>query len=185
MQTLEKRTEEARKPEVEKLTKQRRWLVVALALVLVVGAVAIGWLIAENRSLNADLDAAVWPIESELTARQEYMVDAAERFWSAWNADDFDTLMSLYSPTAIHAGFSGNEYSVADGELRTLMQSYRGVLGEYEVVRTFIVGSFVSQVAETGSGQLDSYTLRFGTGDQPLIVHSQHDASTVAGPLSG
>lgn len=92
MQTLERTEQPATDSEVEHLTRQRRRLVVALALVVVAAAVAIGWLIAENRSLEAP---------AELTASQELNIAVSEEFFDVLNGDDIGALSDLYHPNAI------------------------------------------------------------------------------------
>lgn len=179
MQTLEKRTESARQPDVEKLTKQRRWLVVALAFVLVVGAVAIGWLVAENRSLRSDLDAALWPAENELTTPQQHMLEVVEEYLTAWDEYDLDTLMALYTPDATHE-FNGGTSSKEDGRLLTTLESWRSLgtsttlgpgLGDY--VTTVVLGNDVFALSASSSMGLSVYRFSFASGNEPLIEQTQ------------
>ncbi len=92
MQTLERTEQPRTDPAVEHLTSQRRWLIIALALVLVVAAVAIGWLIAENRSLEAP---------AALTASQERNIAVSEELFDVLNGDDIGPFAELHHPNAI------------------------------------------------------------------------------------
>lgn len=121
MQTMEKRTETTRHPEVEKLTRQRRWLVIALAFVLVLGAVAIGWLIAENRSLSSDgSEAFFWPEGSDASLMGERVTEVLGPdglFITAYRAGDVDAMLELFAPTAKVQGAPGNPPSASGGQV--------------------------------------------------------------------
>ena len=179
MQTLEKKPQEATDTRVHTLARRSRWLVVALALVLVVGAVAIGWLIAENRSLSSDLDARVWPAESELTGQEQYMLEVVEDYQLAWDNGDLDTLMGLYTPTATHE-MAGASSSNEDGRLRATLESWQSLgasttfgPGLGEKVSTVVLGNDVFLISASPSMGLFIYRFSFASGEEPLIEKSE------------
>lgn len=99
MQTIE-RTETGTDPQTEHLTNQRRGLVIALAIVLVAAVVAIGWLLAENRSLNEDLDAAVAELaDNELGTAEQAKVDMMESYFATLTAGSAEGLAEFHENT--------------------------------------------------------------------------------------
>lgn len=124
MQTLERTEERTASERVAELTRHRRVLTITLAVVIVSGAMAIGWLIAENRGLSSDLDAAVWPAESELTQGQQAilgLVGPDGAFFDAWNAGDFETFYGLHSEAAIVVDPGFGVYPVLEPAGRNLL----------------------------------------------------------------
>ncbi|HSF86897.1 MAG TPA: hypothetical protein VLG28_14740 [Acidimicrobiia bacterium] len=189
MQTLEKRTESARQPEPEKLLRQRRWLVIALAFVLVVGAVAIGWLIADNRSAESDLDAAIWPPENELSVRQQYMLDVVGpggEYHETFNAGDFDTFYELHAPGAFQV--HGNDvFPLATS--REILEATTTMHAE-RVARTWILGEWNAAVVVEFQALPGQQLLVFTfapSGEKPLIYSVtyfpvERDSSLLAEP---
>ncbi len=173
MDTLQRKPSEAIDTRVQTLERRGRWLLAALALVLVAGAVAIGWLVVENRSLSSDLDAAVYPLEAELTAREQHMMDVVDRYWVAWEADDFETIMEMYSPTAVHVT-AGTASSNEDGRLRRTLEAWRDLgIADIDVVRVWVVGSNAFSLTDNPSWGLMVTQFTFGSGAEPLIERTE------------
>ena len=191
MHTLETRRQEVTATQVHTLQRRSRWLAIALAFVLVVGAVAIGWLIAENRSLSSDLDTAIWPPESELTARQQYMLDVVGpegEFYETWNAGDFDAFYALHTATAFNV-VRGRTFSFADEEGRNRLEgTQRGGYDDLAVTRVWIMGernaAAIVDSAALGPA-LFVYTFAADTADPPITSFSLfavEEGSTLLSP---
>ena len=100
MRTIE-RTETGTDQQTEQSTNQRRGLVVVIAIVLVAAVVAIGWLLAENRSLNEELDAAVAELEDyELGTAEQAKVDMMEDYFASLTAGDVGALAEFHETSS-------------------------------------------------------------------------------------
>jgi hypothetical protein len=173
MQTLEKTPQEATDRQVHALRRKNRWLVVALALVVVVAAVAIGWLIAENRSLSSEGDSLVlWPDESQLTARQQEMVGifADDGPWlEAIRTGDVAAAIALYSPSA-RVIFEGSEYRIGDGSWQQWLEAL-GATPNMEVAGVLVAGNSLVMVTRNGDPQTGQFAhlMVFTQSGDPLI----------------
>jgi hypothetical protein len=110
----------------------------------------------------------------ELTQRQVEMVDVAEQYVAAWQANDGDALTSFMTPDATfsHADLN-DEYTVADGSLQTLV-SRTAVYSTMQLDEPMLVdGDHLVLVGRIDSMNLEFLSVIDFTSDDPPLIESE------------
>lgn len=141
MQTIERTEQPATDAEVEHLTSQRRWLIIVMALVLVAGAVAIGWLIAENRSLNDDVDALTAEIaDNAPSVGDQARIDMMEDYFATLTEGDVQGIAQFHE-TETSIEYQGAVYG---------LEEWQAFLEPYATTGAWEWGVFNTTALETG-----------------------------------
>ncbi len=151
---------------VEDLRRQRRWLVVLIAF-LVVTTIGFGsWAI----SLAGDDDLSLVTLDGELTARQQEMLDflAEDGPWgTTWTNGTGEEMAALFTSNGYHAGMDGKIYRNSDGTLASILNLTGGRYPN--VAHQIVAENHVILVLEEGGTTVAAFEL---TRTGPLQIIS-------------
>lgn len=145
-------------------SNRRTGIIVGMAVVgLLIGLLG-GWLLFGS-------DDVISVRETTLTDRQNEMVALIEADFTAWQANDVDTVLSYYTDNAVFVALDV-EYPVADGSLADYVRSFFGAknmeqLGPQVVVDGNTVITFHTYSGATYTNIFDFTT----TGDVSIVRH--------------